>query len=524
MCGLILTSWAKAGLGHPINLWIVDVIVLFSILSLLLNDKKYRRRIMLSFLPIVLVCLHCMVSWTNPSYRIIPQEDMKKIDFDQYFSRETNVEKIEILRNGFRNIAVAQDKDPKLALAIFLDLKNQFHDKYGQADSPCLDLLELYEDKLKNDPIPFLPETPFSDNSSIYSSIHFVCQLAFGVLIFLSLRTRREIRFFIYLVAINGGFLALAGIIQKLNYVPDENLKEIFGIWDTPEPRYFFSSFTYKNHWVSFALLCLFASLAILCRQIKNCRGKIIHEKRLLPIILSVCLLIAAIPYSGSRSGVTVLLFCSVAFFCRILFKLRSDIYKHKITVLGSSLTLVLLLCFSFSMSRATSQEMLNNTLSQYHDFKAGKSPLRFSLWKDLIRQIRHTPVWGSGFDSYRAINPLYQSKEIRTQRSYGLEFAHNNYTPLVGHGHCDVLEYASEFGIPLVIIFFLYPLLCLRITLKCPSEFPIILLIGCLSFLLFSLVDFPSRTPVCLLLCGALLGASAKYAELTPPAGSRKN
>tara|TARA_Y100001934_G_scaffold136764_1_gene165094 strand:- start:629 stop:1156 length:528 start_codon:yes stop_codon:yes gene_type:complete len=175
-------------------------------------------------------------------------------------------------------------------------------------------------------------------------------------------------------------------------------------------------------------------------------------------------------------------------------------------------------------MSRTTSQEMLNNTLSQYHDFKAGKSPLRFSLWKDLIRQIRHTPVWGSGFDSYRAINPLYQSKEIRTQRSYGLEFAHHNYTPLVGHGHCDVLEYASEFGIPLVIIFFLYPLLCLRTTLKCPSEFPIILLIGCLSFLLFSLVDFPSRTPVCLLLCGALLGASAKYAELTPPAGSRKN
>ena len=90
-----------------------------------------------------------MVSWTNPSYRIIPQEDMKKIDFDQYFSRETNVEKIEILRNRFRNIAVAQDKDPKLALAIFLDLKNQFHDKYGQADSPCLDLLKLYEDKLK---------------------------------------------------------------------------------------------------------------------------------------------------------------------------------------------------------------------------------------------------------------------------------------------------------------------------------------------------------------------------------------
>jgi len=219
-----------------------------------------------------------------------------------------------------------------------------------------------------------------------------------------------------------------------------------------------------------------------------------------------------------------VLIVCSVAFFCRILFKLRSDIYKHKITVLGSSLTLFLLLCFSFSMSRTTSQEMLNNSLGQYYDLKAGKPPLRFALWQDLIRQISHTPVWGSGFDSYRAINPEYQSKEVRTQRSVGLEFAHHNYTPLVGHGHCDVLEYTSEFGIPLVIIFLLYPLICLRITLTCPSEFPVIVLIGCLSFLFFSLVDFPSRTPVCLLLFGALLGASAKYAKLTSPVGNRKN
>ncbi len=524
MSVLILTSWAKGGLGHPINLWIVDVIVLFSILSLLLNDKKRRKRFVLCFLPILLACLHCVVSWTNPSYRIISQEDIKKIDFDQYFSRETNVEKIETLRNGFRNIAVVQDKDPKLALAIFLDLKNQFHDKYGQANSPCLDLIELYEDKLINDPIPFLPETPFSDNAFIYSSIHFICQLAFGVIIFLSLRTRREIRFFVYLMAINGGLLALAGIIQKLNYVPDDDLKEIFGIWDTPEPRYFFSSFTYKNHWASFALMCLFASLAILYQQIKNCRGKIIHEKRLIPTIFSVCLIIVAIPYSGSRSGLTVLLVCFVVFICRILFKIRSDIYKHKITVLGSSLTLFLLLCFSFSMSRTTSKEMLNNSLGQYYDLKAGKPPLRFALWQDLIRQIRNTPVWGSGFDSYRAINPLYQSKEIRIQRSYGIEFAHRNYTPLVGHGHCDLLEYTSEFGIPLMIIFFIYPLLCLRTIFRSPSEFPILLLISCLSFLLFSLVDFPSRTPVCLLLCGAMLGASTKYAKLTLPEGNRKN
>ena len=41
-------------------------------------------------------------------------------------------------------------------------------------------------------------------------------------------------------MGINTGLLAIVGLWQKLNYMPSENLLEILGIWDAPEPRYFF--------------------------------------------------------------------------------------------------------------------------------------------------------------------------------------------------------------------------------------------------------------------------------------------
>ena len=76
-----------------------------------------------------------------------------------------------------------------------------------------------------------------------------------------------DIRKILFAVAINGGILSFAGIIQSLIYLPSDNLKEIWGIWDTPEPRYFFASFTYKNHWSSFAILVISYVICLLYKR-----------------------------------------------------------------------------------------------------------------------------------------------------------------------------------------------------------------------------------------------------------------
>ena len=112
-------------------------------------------------------------------------------------------------------------------------------------------------------------------------------------------------------------------------------------------------------------------------------------------------------------------------------------------------LLLSLIISFSFYLNRDTTKEMLINTKSQITEASNRQLPMRVLLWTDLVNQIGHETLRGYGFNSYPAINPIHQSKEVRERRSIGLDNAHNPYTPLIGRGHSDFLEFISEFGIP---------------------------------------------------------------------------
>ena len=54
-----------------------------------------------------------------------------------------------------------------------------------------------------------------------------------GVVFLVFVNDKKTIRNILYILAINADFL-FCGIIQQNNYVPSDNLKEIWGIWDTP--------------------------------------------------------------------------------------------------------------------------------------------------------------------------------------------------------------------------------------------------------------------------------------------------
>ena len=195
-------------------------------------------------------------------------KEWNEMDAGKYFSEEKDLEKIAVLSNGFRNINAVREKDPQLALTLFFDLKNRFFDQFSETDSPRADFLKAYEEKIRLKPIEFLPSVPLRNSRSMQASIHFLFQLTFGIATYFSLRTRNEIRTFVWVVGANGGLLALTGIIQKLTYLPADNLNEIFGLWDTPEPRYFYSSFTYKNHCA--LLLSFRCSPFLLCFTINS--------------------------------------------------------------------------------------------------------------------------------------------------------------------------------------------------------------------------------------------------------------
>ena len=56
--------------------------------------------------------------------------------------------------------------------------------------------------------------------------------------------------------------------LSKINYEFSEDAVEILGIWDAPEPRYYFSTFTYKNHWSAFAIMSFFVGCSLLFKPI----------------------------------------------------------------------------------------------------------------------------------------------------------------------------------------------------------------------------------------------------------------
>ena len=525
LTALIFTSWAKAGLQYDWLLWIVDLVVLVIAILTLLKRGERARDLALSLAPILVFGFYVFLSFLNPRYVTLTVEEWNEMNAGKYFSEEKNLEKIAMLSNGFWNINAVREKDPQLGLTLFFDLKNRFFDQFGETDSPGANFLKIYEEKIWGDPIEYLPSVPLRNSSSIHATVHFLFQLIFGIATYFSLSTRNEIRNFIWVVGANGGLLALVGILQKIHYVPSDELKEIFGLWDAPEPRYFYSSFTYKNHWCAFALLSLFSVLALLYYQLKNTPIKIIHSKSILFLSTIIVCLLLSIPHSGSRSGFAILIFGLVCFLCFFLIGRKNTERKVIAAVTISSFVFFSsVIAFSFFINRSTSKEMLNNTVSQISEASSRQLPMRFLLWNDLVNQIGEETLWGYGFNSYPAINPIHQSKEVRERRSIGLDKAHIPYTPLIGRGHNDFLEFISEFGIPFFMLLLILPILATARIVHNPSPFPKIALIGCMAFLLYFLVDFPSRSPACLILFTSTLGFSLKYAKLTHSSTHSKN
>ena len=111
-------------------------------------------------------------------------------------------------------------------------------------------------------------------------------------------------------------------------------------------------------------------------------------------------------------------------------------------------------------------------------------------------------------------------SKEVRSERMKGLEAAHSKYTPLVAFGHSEWLQKISEFGFFGILLITPIIMATLIKFIKCKSLLLKILFTGCFMFLIYSIIDFPAQTPVCLMTFSILLGLTLKYSEL----GNRRN
>jgi len=515
-CILLLTSWAKAGLAGDWILFAVDATVTLSFIFLLVQNKTLSHSLV-SFVPIALLIIQFLISYHNPTYKVLENKDWAKLEIENSLAQETNIEKIVMVSESFKNIMVLSKTNPSLSHTVFFDFKNRYFDKFPNSITSSAKLIIKYENLITLSPHLFLPTLAINDKSTYLHFIHKICQLSMGLLFFYLCNKRIIIRRILLMFSINTGLLAIVGIWQKINYIPSDTILEILGIWDAPEPRYYFSTFTYKNHWCAFALFSVYITFALLNHNWRKYGTECLRNIQTLLLFLSLCFTIVSIPLSGSRSGS---LFLVLSIFIVILFVLRSrKIKRLKIWFLyttSSTVIICLLFLFVSKLHQASQTEMITNLKTQVNGLKYGKSPLRILLWKDLCNQISQKPIFGFGFNSYSAVNPIYQSSEVRAMRSIVLSNAHHRFTPLIKYGHNDWLEKISEFGLVGFLISLPYLLKLFFIFTKSPSIISKILIISAVVFLAYSIVDFPSQTPVCLLIFSTVIGLAAKYSYLS--------
>jgi len=136
-------------------------------------------------------------------------------------------------------------------------------------------------------------------------------------------------------------------------------------------------------------------------------------------------------------------------------------------------------------------------------------------LWQDAISQINDKILIGHGYDGYENLNPLYQSYEVRHERSKVLANAHTPFIPLVAHAHNDILEWICNYGLICFFICILPPFFYYLAGIFHSRSITAKLMFGVfLILLLMSLVDFPTRTPACLALTSICVGLSLGYAS----------
>ena len=505
--------WFRAGLGlQSVQVtWLAGLTVLcICYVISKLKELKAKESSYAIFIIGILLAIF-FISSRNTIFNEINLQTLKTAGVDKYFASENDLTKSIMFSKEIKKILPFIVDAPNRAITIFLDFKNRYTDNFGSTD-PRGEILKKIIDNIDRKPSPYLPTSPLVNYGIWINFFFFISQLATGFLAYHFIKKKCLIRKFVIYIAASAVVLALVGIVQKLNYEPADNLKEIFGIWDTPEPRYFYASFTYKNHWSAYAILMLSCLIALCVRKISK-----YHFVRHINIstfiyLLSIVALIISIPHSGSRSGVVVLV---SLFILLVLIISRKKILNFKKRNIAFALLFFSISSFGgFLLNKDTTNEMLSNSISQIQN---EKTPLRILLWKDLIHQISDKTFWGYGYDSYGTINPLFQSKVVRDERAIGLANAHTPYIPLLGYGHSDILEWITEFGwVGIFLLVLPAILLICRNLFFSKSIFAQIISIGGLCFLLYCFFDFPTRSPACLISFSLLLGLSTRYTNLS--------
>ena len=539
-----LVSWAKAGLTEWGSYLIAAIIVIGLIGTPWLRQRETGGKLEIPWkasVPILIFTLLGVIGLFNPSFRN-PQESLAYVD------KEIWLATAEIDLKAKQSISAGNNSNPQeiadhyvflkerllpqlllfqkkgeegnvdLALARFL-LANRYLSDHS-SDTIFKSVFDRYIHDLRIDVSPLLPSSVNKKTSwnKLYLLILIFLQ---GIWVHSYLRNKRFLRWLLGAMAVNCVLLAIAGIAQKLAYDPNDLRPEIWGIWEAPvkDRNYYFASFTYKNHWCSFAALGFGILAGLTSRWLRRHPRDLLRGSPVPIALLGMLILAASVLLSGSVLGIILILAIGIPFIGFLCLRLSPRSWGWKRWLLAFSITLAVPttgIWMVFTTNLDTKNEALHKITVRWQALRDGSMPWRYYHSKDSWAMFSDKPVFGWGLGSTLPLYPLYVSGEIIEQSEAALAFAHHKERFFFAeHSHNDWFQYLAETGIVGVGLMVFTPFLALR-RIRFSSPFAVWTLATCSALALFSFVDFPSRTPACSLLFAATLAGSLKYALIS--------
>jgi len=520
---IIFITWNKAGHADGVSSYILNILGGLIVVLQLFQRRFWEINQLILFIPIVALTILSIVSFLNPRYRVVTIEDLTYLNFDDVLLTSNDPTKVEMMSKGMNLILDSAKSSPSTSISLFFYFKDSYIDKYGfnERDS-ILNFYDKLHDRIELQFHSFLPTTAVRDVGILKFYYSFWISLFIGIVLFRNIKEITQIENILLIFSCNFIVLCFIGFYQKYTHLWTDDYVEILGIWNAPEPRYYFSTFTYKNHWAAYALMMIFCLIFLFKRFFSKIVFNHLKSKILVFTIFSIIIGSSTIIFSGSRSG-TILLLLS---FSLLIFTIIKKKVFNRLNLIFYSFLFLPILAFIFLLFQDHEKwkEMKTTSQTQIQQITHGKPPLRWYFWNDTLEMIKERPLWGHGFRSFSSIYPKFQSQIVRYERSLGLESAHDYYVPLVAHAHNDFLEFTAEWGLVGMFSIFLPFIVYLLVSLFSQSSYSIfILALGCVVFMIYCLIDFPTRTPACLANFCALIAITQKYRILIRSSRIRK-
>ena len=447
------------------------IMILFSIKyiksSLLLKIKVIK-------IPILIFFLYNTFCALNPYIDASLNKLLIKINLDSIKSLEEKQRSL-IYSDILENLEKVNENDSSTSFALNIEIDRTIN-------SGEILVSRIINYHLHFVSSPFLPASIFLGQMGYHTATYLLLTLLIPVIITAEIKNRKTLFRCFYILAISSFILATIGIYLRFLYLNGLINFEDKGLWlwAPSEPRIFFSSFSYKNHWSAYAILILSIVFTLIPLYTKNSRIGFLRNNSVVFLTIVSLIIISSVFYSNSNSGIILTSFLTLI---SILFYNRNILLQKKFYLL-----------FFPALAVGSFFFLQTDVFQRVYDLIKGSS-FRFYLWNDILNQIQIKTFWGYGINSYKAINGIFQSFDVTSARHQNLINAHQFYIPLTLHAHSDFLQITSEigfFGLCLVVfpIFFLI----LR-SLLLYSENPLPLISsGLFTILIYSVVDFPFR------------------------------